>query len=617
MAGYNSPDNDPTGYLTGIIGSPLTLTSGFRDAQRNALVGGIPNSAHLTPGQAYDFVPKGISTAEAVNRFSKVNVPFDQLIDEGDHVHVSFAPTSRRQVIRFKMAQSGISDDDLLKALTGQGSAPARAAAPQTQQGPSDDQLLAALTGEAPKGSSPAASVAAPAGPSKPTGSTLADMIRSLPGGLVKGVSAVAGLPGDVNSLLDAGANALTGANISTNQLPTSAGIANTVAKPFGGFYEPQTVPGKFTDTIAQFAPAALAPGNALLRAARVAVPGAASEAAGQLTEGQPIEPVARFAGALAGGGALGAVKHAIENPKPQIPSTADIKAAATAAYKRAEQAGVVIKDSAVKGLANDINQAVTEAGIDPTLHPKATAAVKRLLDSKGDISLKQMDILRRVANGAAGSMDKDESRIAHIILDHIDDFVENLGAGHVRAGDTEAATTAIKEARGLWAKQAKSSVLDELSNRAKNRAEVVGGSGLENALRVEFRQLAQNPKRMARFSADEQDAIRQVARGGPVGNLARTVGKLAPTNLMAILGEMGAIHLDPKALALPVAGTLGRMIATQATKRNALAASELVRASGNKIPQAPAFTPEMLTAIFAKKNPQEQQNNLVPSFAQ
>ncbi len=118
MAGYS----DPSDYLGGVLGSPVTLTSGYRSPQKNALVGGVPNSAHLT-GQAYDFVPKGISTKDAADRLAKSGIPFDQVIDENDHVHISFAPTNRRQVIPSKMAKN-VSDDDLL-AVMGGSSAPA------------------------------------------------------------------------------------------------------------------------------------------------------------------------------------------------------------------------------------------------------------------------------------------------------------------------------------------------------------------------------------------------------------------------------------------------------------------------------------------------------------
>lgn len=624
--------SDPTDYLGNIVGSPVTISSGFRTPQQNALVGGVANSAHLS-GQAYDFVPNGISTKDAAAKIAQSGIPFDQVIDEGDHVHISFAPANRRQVIGQKVADNSMTADDMDALVSGslppessrekvkpQGTA--KMAVTVSPPPVTADDMDNLVSQSAPAAPQPAAAPATPAHPAAYTGSTLADVIRSVPGGLVKGGAAIAGLPGDLNMLLDAAANRITGNNISTRQLPTSAQISNSVAAPFGGFYQPQTVPGQYAQTAAEFAPGALAPGNALLRAGRVAVPAATSETAGQLTAGTPLEPFARVAGALVGSGGLGAARDIIVNPRPAIPTTADIRTAATNAYTQAEQAGVVFPERAIHDLGQNIQHDVAQAGIDPTLHPHATAALSRLVNSTGDLTFNQLEILRRVANGAVSSAARsgnaDEARIGHIILDHIDDFVENPGAGNVLSGNAQQASDAIRTARRLWAQQARSDTIDELFERARNRAEVVGGSGLENALRVEFRALAQNANRLRRFSQQEQDAIRQVARGGLLGNAARTIGKLAPTNLIAILGELGAVAHDPKALALPVVGTLGRMAATAATRRNALLASQTVRAGG-QLPQRQVLSPEMLSTIFARKQDQNEQpgNQLIPSFAQ
>lgn len=110
--------SDPTDYLGNIVGSPVTISSGFRTPQQNALVGGVPNSAHLT-GQAYDFVPKGITTAQAAAKLAQSGIPFDQVIDEGDHVHISFAPTNRRQVIGQKVADNSMTADDMDALVSG------------------------------------------------------------------------------------------------------------------------------------------------------------------------------------------------------------------------------------------------------------------------------------------------------------------------------------------------------------------------------------------------------------------------------------------------------------------------------------------------------------------
>ncbi len=166
MAGYSS---DPSEYLGGIVGAPITLTSGFRTPERNALVGGVPNSAHLK-GQAYDFVPKGISTKDAADRIAKSGIAFDQIEDGGDHVHVSFAPTNRRQVIKPKMAN--VSDDDLINVMGVAKSTPAANV--------SDDQLLSVMGRGGSSGSKPSA-------PGKPQQAATPGMLQSASAGVVQG----------------------------------------------------------------------------------------------------------------------------------------------------------------------------------------------------------------------------------------------------------------------------------------------------------------------------------------------------------------------------------------------------------------------------------------------
>jgi hypothetical protein len=130
-------------------------------------VGGVPNSAHLS-GQAYDFVPKGISTADAIARFSKANIPFDQLIDEGDHVHVSFAPTNRKQVIS-KMAQADAFDAAFGNAKAAAPSSGSNYPAGDSRNSPAavtvgsgPDAFDAAFGGKNASGTSPSANVVNP-----------------------------------------------------------------------------------------------------------------------------------------------------------------------------------------------------------------------------------------------------------------------------------------------------------------------------------------------------------------------------------------------------------------------------------------------------------------------
>lgn len=68
----------------------IQVTSGLRTPERNAQVGGVPNSYHLT-GQARDIVPpRSQEQAQQVRQYATQNGL--EIIDEGDHWHLEPAP---------------------------------------------------------------------------------------------------------------------------------------------------------------------------------------------------------------------------------------------------------------------------------------------------------------------------------------------------------------------------------------------------------------------------------------------------------------------------------------------------------------------------------------------
>lgn len=78
----------------------IEITSGYRNPQVNALVGGVPNSAHAL-GFAADFHVHGFTDLEAAKRIRDSALKFDQLILEKNRcVHLSVDPQARRQVLR-------------------------------------------------------------------------------------------------------------------------------------------------------------------------------------------------------------------------------------------------------------------------------------------------------------------------------------------------------------------------------------------------------------------------------------------------------------------------------------------------------------------------------------
>jgi hypothetical protein len=124
-------------------------------------------------------------------------------------------------------------------------------------------------------------------------------------------VIGLVGLPGDIaqrlGSVSDYVAEKITGerpqrvgGGRSVGEMLGSANLRKQYEAVTGPLYEPQTTAGKFAQTVGEFLPAS---GGGLANAAKFAVvPGIASEAAGQATEGTGFEGAARAVAAVGAG---------------------------------------------------------------------------------------------------------------------------------------------------------------------------------------------------------------------------------------------------------------------------------------------------------------------------
>ena len=164
--------------------------------------------------------------------------------------------------------------------------------------------------------------------------STVTDVAKSTVSGVGKGLTSLAGLPGDIAELGARGIDRATrfvgdklGVDVQKREdrAPTygSSDIQKGVEKYTGEFYKPQTTAGHYAETIGEFAPGLIGGGGAGALARRAATnvlaPGVASEAAGQFTKDTAAEPYVRVAGAMAGGFAPTALGRAIT----PVPATA------------------------------------------------------------------------------------------------------------------------------------------------------------------------------------------------------------------------------------------------------------------------------------------------------
>lgn len=82
-----------------VLGYPMFVSSGYRSIALNKAVGGVATSAHVQ-GYAADFVCRKFGTPmQIVNLLKKSGIKFDQCIEEGTWVHISFSPAMRQQVL--------------------------------------------------------------------------------------------------------------------------------------------------------------------------------------------------------------------------------------------------------------------------------------------------------------------------------------------------------------------------------------------------------------------------------------------------------------------------------------------------------------------------------------
>lgn len=225
--------------------------------------------------------------------------------------------------------------------------------------------------------------------PSQP--SMAEDVAKSAGSGLVRGLTGLAGLPGDAASLVGniadrAAPYVTTGINraLGTQFDESPLNLPNRAAEAIGAnsinrgvdaatglpitSYKPQTIAGEYARTAGEFAPGAIAPGGIASKViGGVLVPAAVSETAGQLTKGTDYEGAARLGGALAGGLAPALIPRRL----PAAPASPVVEAAdaagvnLTAAQRTGDPALFAAEDAMLGGARGSQAQVIAQRARD------------------------------------------------------------------------------------------------------------------------------------------------------------------------------------------------------------------------------------------------------------
>ena len=297
-------------------------------------------------------------------------------------------------------------------------------------------------------------------------------------------------------------------------------------------------------------------------------------------------------------------VGTAIQQAAPDLNT---IKKATTAAYQDLDNLGIKVKPEVFDRFANKLQSKLAKEGLtiggpSEQLFPKSASALKTIIGERGlPKTAAELETLRKVAAGAAKSIDPPDARIGTIIIDEIDTSIDALAS---EIGGK------FKEARGLAQRGFKSQTIQDMIENASHTA-----SGMENGLRIEARKILKNKKKRRGFTSDEMAALKQIEQGTTASNTAKFLGKFGisegqATSMLgvsigaggggAIGSFFGPVGAAVGAITIPALGQIAKSTAQRLTLNSTKYADDLVRAGNNA---------KAITRAYLKNTPISNRN--------
>lgn len=399
--------------------------------------------------------------------------------------------------------------------------------------------------------------------PAKEKPNYLEDIAKSGASGVAEGLAAATPLGMGLNAVsggVDLGNyvyKTIAGRQLN-NPIPTSSDVLRGfLEKTPIQLHDAETLPGKYANTVAQFAAGGKASGIPLSSSIPSAV---VSEASGQLTENTPLEIPARIAGAVLGGAGANSFRDkasSLRNRTP-TPTADDIKAQSQQQYALAEQKGGILKPEFTNKFLSEVEKVKpqTEAGKLVAGDSAAAQIADRLSVLKDrPLSLSEAQEIDEFLgdkiddNFKEGRLTKQGKKLLDMqssFRNMIDDADTSSVAGGKEGFD------ALKQGRELWSQQARMRDIEKIISRADMT------DNPATSIKTGFRTLANNPSRIRGFNPEERALISKAADSGVVTDILRTFGsRLIPISTVVSGGGLpGAIASQAATMASRGAAT-------------------------------------------------------------
>lgn len=281
---------------------------------------------------------------------------------------------------------------------------------------------------------------------------------------------------------------------------------------------------------------AAAAPATFAATEAATAVGGglAESSVAEILPDNPTAQMIANVLGAVAGG-KVSEIPERLLKPKTTGPLTADdLKKEAGNLYELQKTKGLSAQPDVTDKIFGDVFSYLDQSGyLSPVRGSNQVRVapdynklrvVVNTLEAYADKGMTAANIqtMRRSIAGRMRDAQGEERNALRNVLRLFDENTANLAPQ-------------IKVANAMYSRAMKAEQMEELLELAKTRA-VSANLDMENAIRTEFRPLVRNiiKGREIGWSQDEIAQLKQIVEGGSAENMARFIGKFAPTGVVS-----------------------------------------------------------------------------------
>lgn len=451
------------------------------------------------------------------------------------------------------------------------------------------------------------------------------DMGRQSIQGVKNAVTGLVGLPGDIANLAgDASAgwagilgaspqgaevaqrigakiagNVLNPASIIYGQPSTQADLNAVASKFMGPDVAAQTWQGRLAGNTAEMAAGAIGPGGLVRKGAQVVLPGVASFAAGEATEGTSLQPWAKGAAALGGGLAsgIGAERQAVNAVLKQAPLKTQKQAAraTNTLYKELRDAGASYDPAEFGAMAGRLGQKLVEEGIMETDAPKTWKRINMILEGAQagrSPSWTELNSMRKGLGRLMRGADGEERAAAAIVFDDLAKLEKTAPITSAAGISQDDLVAKAAQARDFGLRNIKAK---EFAKREGNATSYI--EGIESGLRRQTGNMLRSKYGNRLFTnPDERKALEDVTAGSTARKSLAAFGKLGfdPTRLgnmnsvipaigLAASGGYGASTGDwenaGKAVGLMGLASLSKMGARKLTERDARRAMEIILA--------------------------------------